>query len=443
RCLDFSHLLMLSVEENCLPRSVHEVTLIPPHIREAFQLTTMRHKIAIYSYYFYRLIQRADHLTCVFNDNATGITRHEMSRFLRQLQAETSIAIHYQRLMSEQTVPQQKTTHVACTPAVRETLRKRFAASDGGGSTLSPSAINRFMQCQLMFYFMDVARIREPRDPSEGIDASLRGTIFHDTAEAIYKDIIRRKGCNTIDAATLGELLGDKGKNLLPYLRIVFDAVYFHPVDERDKTRHIDQAVANGHQPLNPYQGGEIIERDVILNYLRYLLQYDQRHAPFAMLEMEKEVDFHMQIQTPDGPISVRTGGRVDRIDEKDGTLRIVDYKTGNPDHVKKTKSIEEIFERGAKHPGYFLQALLYALAVHKQQPDKPLRAALLFPAKATDANYSPDLVIGGDDLRTILDEFEKELTLVVSEIFNTDEFRQTTETKTCDYCDLRMLCGR
>ena len=93
RCLDFRNILMLNVGEGFLPKSSMDNSMIPFTLRVGFGLTTVRHRIAVFAYYFYRLIQRAEHITCVYNENSSGNVRHEMSRFLRQLQAETDIPI--------------------------------------------------------------------------------------------------------------------------------------------------------------------------------------------------------------------------------------------------------------------------------------------------------------------------------------------------------------
>ena len=147
RCLDFSHMLMLSVEEGMLPRNTQGNTMIPAKIREAFGLTTPRHRIAVFSYYFYRLIQRTEHLTCVYNENCVGTSRHEMSRFLRQMLAETDIPIRTLWLKSESSIQDVQELSVPKTPEILLRMLERYDQNTSGKKAipLSPSAINTYM----------------------------------------------------------------------------------------------------------------------------------------------------------------------------------------------------------------------------------------------------------------------------------------------------------
>lgn len=449
RCLDFQHLLMVAVEEGCLPKGLHDITLIPPHIKEAFGLTTQQHKVAIYSYYFYRLIQRAEHLTCTYNDNTLGVQNHEISRFLRQLQAETDLKIEYKRLIAEPDLTSSSPISAPNTERVQQKLQYRFAQNYPGGrqSNLSPSAINRYMKCPKQFYFQDVAQIYEQNDAQEGVDAPLMGNIFHDTAEVIYSEIKRQYNTDVIDQAPLSMLLNEKDKQTLRwYLDIVFDVHYFHPnPDERNCMPRIMQQIQAGIKPNNEYKGQDIIIRDVLMSYLQFLLQYDYNHAPFVMHRMEQEVGFTISVETEKGEIVVKTGGRVDRMDEKDGVVRIVDYKTGST-HESIAK-LEDVFQRDNKHPNYCFQTLLYALAVHKEfKGTKKIRCALLYPAQANQEDYNPELKLGNDyieDVRKLLPEFETKLKSVVEEIFTTKEFGCTEDSSVCKYCNFRILCGK
>ena len=233
RCLDFSNTLMLSVEEGMLPRSTQGNTMIPANIREAFGLTTPRHRIAVFSYYFYRLIQRTEHLTCVYNENCVGNTRHEMSRFLRQMLAETDIPIRTLWLRSDTNIKDASVLSVPKTPEILRQMLHRYDVNTAGYNAiaLSPTAINTYITCPLRFFLSHISGLKPDTDPLEGINAPLIGDIFHDTAEIVYKRIIQRTGSHVIQRSTLSELLSDMEGLVGPILDIVFDTVYFHPTD--------------------------------------------------------------------------------------------------------------------------------------------------------------------------------------------------------------------
>lgn len=455
RCLDFRHMLMLSVEEGMLPKNTQGNTMIPANIREAFSLTTPRHRIAVFSYYFYRLIQRTEHLTCVYNENCVGNNRHEMSRFLRQMLAETDIPIRTLWLRSDTSIQDVRQLSVPKTPEILQRMLQRYDTNTAGKAAipLSPSAINTYMTCPLKFFLTHVSGLRADTDPQDGLNAPLIGDIFHDTAELIYKRIIQHTGNHIIQRNTLSELLADMEGLVGPILDIVFDTVYFHPADRWTRTDEAWKMVCRDTRPGNQYTGELIIIRRVLMQYLTNLLRYDLRHAPFRIIDTETDRMFqieisiqHPKLQTAHSLLSITTGGRIDRLDEQDGRIRVVDYKTGY--HVPSIRGMEDVTNTAGKHEGYFLQAFLYSYAVLQQdKPQQPLVPALFYPGKAYTEDYNPTLSIGKEvieDFAPLADEFYQGLTQVIAQIFSPDyDFIQTPELKDCANCDFRLLCGR
>lgn len=453
RCLDFSHMLMLSVEEGMLPRNTQGNTMIPANIREAFGLTTPRHRIAVFSYYFYRLIQRTEHLTCVYNENCVGNTRHEMSRFLRQMLAETDIPIRTLWLRSDTNIQDTQEFSVPKTQEILQRMLQRYDINTSGEKAipLSPSAINTYITCPLKFFLSHISGLRADTDPQEGLNAPLIGDIFHDTAEFIYKRIIQRTGSNIIQRNTLSELLNDKERLIGPILDIVFDTIYFHPADRWERTNEAWKMVCKGVCPGNQYTGELIIIRKVLMQYLTNLLRYDLHHAPFRIIATETDRMFNVQLtinneQITTHQLNIITGGRIDRLDEMDGRIRVVDYKTGY--HMPSIKELSEVTNTAGRHEGYFLQAFLYSYAVLKNdKPRQPLVPALFYPGKAYKEDYNPTLTINKEvieDFAPLADEFLEGLTHVVEQIFSPDcNFTQTPEVKDCANCDFKLLCGR
>ena len=90
RNLDFRNLLLLSLNEGQLPKSGGESSFIPYNLRKAFGMTTIEHKNAVYAYYFYRLIQRAENITLMYNTSSDGLNRGEWSRFMLQFLIESA-----------------------------------------------------------------------------------------------------------------------------------------------------------------------------------------------------------------------------------------------------------------------------------------------------------------------------------------------------------------
>ena len=481
RCLDFEHMLLLSVEEGNLPRSTHANSFIPETLREAFGMTTQRHRIAVYAYYFYRLVQRCEHLTCVYNESTNDGVQHEMSRFLRQMLAETDIPIRMLWLRSEPNVKTSQPISVEKTAEVMEHLRRRYDQNLPGGEhiTLSPSAINTYMACPMQFYLNNVLRIRREDTPEEGISADIIGTIFHDTAEFFYEWLQERYRTNTITADMLCEKKGEDTfvikeaihRKLQLMLHVAFDVCWFHPVDDFDRLPEIRRRFQSS--ILNPqssiYKGTALIAHDVLLRYLQELIRYDARHAPFRIIGAEKERTITAPLQTSpqggrlsganlpsssgegagEGAVIIKVGGRIDRIDEMDGRLRIVDYKTGSHEPKKDKVKMENVVSLTAPHERYYLQTFIYALAeMQRKEATLPIQPVLFFPIKAAAGDYDPSLMIDGEVVNDFANQhaeaFREGLQEILADIFNSEKpFTCTTDTKVCEYCKLQQICGK
>lgn len=470
RCLDFKHMLLLSVEEGNLPRGMHTNSFIPESLREAFGMTTQRHRIAVYAYYFYRLVQRCEHLTCVYNESTNDGVQHEMSRFLRQMLAETDIPIRTLWLRSEPEVKTTSPIEIEKTPEVMERLRQRYDQNlqDGEHIMLSPSAINTYMACPVQFYLNNVLRIRREEDPEEGISADIIGTIFHDTAEFFYEWLQERTGTTVITAEMLCEKKGENTltvretihRELQRMLHVAFDVCWFHPVEDFDHLPEMRRRYQNKSSlltllPLGQaqaehsslYKGTTLIAHDVLLRYLLELIRYDARHAPFRIIGAEKERTIEFIVQS--SKFKVKVGGRIDRIDEMNGRLRIVDYKTGSHEPKKEKIKMENVVSLDKEHERYYLQTFLYALAeMQEAEAMLPIQPVLFFPIKAVAGDYDPSLMIDGkvvDDFAAQHAEaFREGLQNILEDIFNPEKpFTCTTDAKVCEYCKLGQLCGK
>ena len=290
---------------------------------------------------------------------------------------------------------------------------------------LSPSAINTFIACPMQFYLNNVLRIRREDDAEDGISADIIGNIFHDTAEFFYEWLQHRYRTSTITA----DMLKDR-RELPLMLHTVFDVCWFHPTDDFDRLPLIRQRFPKAKEiaAQNTYKGTALIAHDVLLRYLQSLIRYDASHAPFRIIGAEEERTIEFKIQNS----KFKVGGRIDRIDEMDGRLRIVDYKTGTHES-----------------PRYQMQIFLYALAeMEKGESTLPIQPVLFFPIKAAANDYDPSIVINKEIINDFANQhtetFREQLLEILSDIFNPDKpFTCTTDAKVCEYCKLGLICGK
>ena len=441
RNIDFDNVLLLSCNEGNMPKGVNDSSFIPYSIRKAHGLTTIDNKVAIYSYYFHRLLQRAGDITIAYNNSTDNGHTGEMSRFMLQLLVESGQKIdHYSLTAKNQP-----------SPLMPKAIEKDEAALSKleEMSRLSPSAINTYIRCKLAFYYQYIAHIKEPDSDPETIDNRMFGNIFHRAAYLIYKDITDHSP--VIEKAHIQAYLSNR-----KLLASVVDRAF---EEEECKTNN----------------GLQIINREVIIEYITKLLKIDQQLCPFSILAMEEEAKVYTQLSftipsggalkggalvssAPTKQYNLTIGGIIDRLDavtdKQTGKrrIRVVDYKTGNKPSSA-IKSIEEVFDPkniASKHSNYFLQAILYSLIVSRSKEwnaaNDAVSPALLFIKQAATNDYDPTLCIDKhpiSDVTVYEEEFLTKLKETVADMYSPDAaFTPTDDRKKCELCPYRMLCG-
>ena len=436
RNIDFDHLLLLSCNEGNMPKGINDSSFIPYTIRKAHHLTTIDNKVALYSYYFHRLLQRASDITIAYNNSTDNGHTGEMSRFMLQLLVESGQKIDHYTLTAKN-----HPTPLMPKPIQKdETVLSKLQQI----SRLSPSALNTYIRCPLAFYYQYIAHIQEPHPDPETIDNRLFGNIFHRAAYLIYKDITDRSPL--IEKAHIQAYLSNR-----TLLASVVDRAF---EEEECKTNN----------------GLQIINREVIIQYITKLLKIDQQLCPFSILAMEEEAKVYtlLSFTIPSGGALVSSaptkqynltiGGIIDRLDiltdKQTGKprIRVVDYKTGNQPSSP-IKNIDEIFDPNnirSKHSNYFLQAILYSLIVSRSKEwnpaGHPVSPALLFIKQAATNDYDPTLCIDKhpiSDVTVYEEEFLTKLKETVADMYSPDTpFTPTDDRKKCELCPYRMLCG-
>ena len=432
RNLDFEHVLLLSCNEGNMPKGVNDSSFIPHSIRQAYELTTVENKVSIYAYYFHRLLQRAKDVTILWNNATEDGQRGEMSRFMLQLLVESRQHITQHTLQSGKSIARYTPAPIEKTPHVLDLLNQQFIGPD---ALLSPSAINKYMRCQLQFYYRYIAGIKEPDEPADEqeLDNRIFGNIFHQAADTLYHQLPKH-----VTREALDQLL----KSKIAIGKAVDDA--FH--------EELPHALIGGLHLIN---------REVIIRYLRQLIEIDKALAPFDILGLE--CDVYRELAVSDGQsagsLQLRLGGRIDRLDQmSDGRIRVVDYKTSSK-KIKYLNSVEDIFDPAKihDHSDYYLQTFTYADIVSRQQADilhlpsdvthHAVSPALLFIQHASAKDYDPTLCFGKVkilDIREHSDRFCELLENKVNEIFMKNiPFTPTTDLKICQTCPYLQMCRR
>jgi hypothetical protein len=434
RLLDFDNLLLLSVNEGLMPGADNDNSFIPQFIRKHFGLNTVEHLDSIYAYHFYRLLQRAKNITLIYNTDNTQTGKAEISRFLLQLLVDKRLRINRYSLSANIDPLKPETIEVAKDDKLLQAIKHRYDRNvNPEARTLSPSAVNCFIDCSLRFYLQYIEGIKVKEELSDELDSSVFGTIFHRAAELLYRETGK---------------IGDR-KDFAPFPVQKEHLELFLKKDSPWLDRFVSQAFSEEYfkgrkVELKQYNGEQLIKFRIIRHLLHRLVEFDCQQTPFYIRGLEYEVKAVFDL--PEQGVSMRVGGIIDRLEEKEGTIRIVDYKTGGS--AKTCKDLTELFEAKDKRAAHIFQTYLYASTLIKSgKGDTAVVPALLYLQDAGRENYSP--VIWHDkeeisDFRLLDETFQDLFANKMQELFNKQvPFRQTEVTKNCEYCDFKGLCNR
>jgi len=426
RSLDFRNIIMLSVNEGILPSANTGSSFIPFSLREAFGLPVINHQESIFAYHFYRLLHRAENVTFVYNSDSTGLRTGEMSRFLIQMKYEqklkpemTSLSFDIRTPASIETILKKNDSHLSL-------LNSMYSGSSNGIS-LSPTAINTWLNCRMRFYYRYVNRLKEPDVITGEIDHAFFGEVLHNAMKSVYIGFINKEvGQRDIDGILK---------------------------DEKKLAKLVEITVNGGEMPDAPYDGGgkNIIMKNILLNYLIKILKTDRSLTPFSIEGLEKPSFFTLTFNDGDRTINLKTGGNIDRIDKKEGKTRIVDYKTGIM--ADKISSVGDLFEDDRKKElDGWLQTLVYCEAFMTEHPDVTIRPSIYNIKELSADKFSDLLKIKAakndemilSDYKTVRAEFLEGLRITAGLIFSKDEpFRMTENISKCNFCPYRGLCRR
>lgn len=436
RALDFDRVIILSVNEGILPQSRKLNSLIPFDIASELKLPTYREQESVMAYHFYRLLQRASEIVLLYttSTDAYGTSKGERSRFIRQIEHELVPRSNGLIRLSHPTVRfgQPGTEKIANltdlsvpkTDAIQADLVKLLTTRG-----LYPSYLNQFVSCSMRFYFSRLVKIAEEEDIEEKMGAADFGNWMHLVLERLDKEY--------------------RLKNL--------------PVDEPLIVRLLEDEFANTMR-------GRVIESGI--NLLLYdlakklMLDFQRQQSDLTGLTVigsEQTLDTYIDVPLNGRQLRVRIAGKIDRIEQYDGQIRIVDYKTGSVKLDAKTP--KDLADRLMNDGGAdkMRQLWLYRYLTLKNIHDYgglPLNRDIadIYPAGNMPVEagfYSFRDLPGGfktnpvrfgedDSPEQYIQHSEDLLRQLIQRLLDPSEpFRKTDQIETCQYCDFKGICGR
>ena len=410
RCLDFDNIIILSMNERVFPRKHYSRSFIPANLRRGFGMATVEFQDCMYAYYFYRLISRAKNVYLLYDARQQAIGSGEYSRYIGQLRTlYPQATVNHKVLDFSITAPGDLEISVTKNERIMRLLN-RYRDPEKK-YCLSASSINQYINCPLAFYFEKVEDLRIADDVKEFMDASTLGTIVHDVMHELYN------GRGVITQASIESL-----RKLVPgYVNHFIKKHYTHGDDE-------------------PTGETEIIS-NAINFFVNSILNYDKSLGSFEFVQGEEEQTVQWN------GVNIRQFiDRVDRLIKPDGTelLRIVDYKTGKD--ATSASGVNNMFvDCSGKRCKAMLQIMLYCnvFAHDKGLGNTPIQPVIYTVQHMKDSGFS----VGKEtitDYNTINDKFIKLLNATLNDMFSADEpFKQTKNTKYCEWCKFAPFCHR
>ena len=435
RALDFKNLIILSANEGMFPRRSVSASFIPPELRKGFGLPTYEYQDAVWAYYFYRMIQRPEHVWMVYDNRTEGLKNGEESRYIKQLEYHFRWPLERcAATASIKTVEEE--TDIPKTPEHVQIIRQK---------QLSASTLQSYLACPAKFYYQVVEGLKAADDVSESLDAGMLGNVFHHVMQKLYtgQEFYSRADVEALkkDTARIRKLIREE----------VLDQMHSIEVTGRN-----------------------LVLENILQGYVEETLAHDAQLLEQAGSEgfriIGLEVEVHCSI---DGFNFI---GFIDRLDSyKPGQVRIVDYKTGHVadnelliDDANAATVVQQLFDPETKsRPKIALQLFLYDHMVGQiagqagndgngARHARPDRASSLIPGldpgspvQLVNSIYStarlysqplPDVPVS--------EEFSKKamegVIGLLQEIANPAiPFRRTSDAKTCEWCDFKAICGR
>lgn len=296
RMLDFENVIITSVNEGVLPASSQQNTFIPFDVKIAFGLPTYKEKDALFSYHFFRLLQRAKNIFILYNTEHDVFGSGEKSRFVTQLE-----------MMRDDITEEIVSPKVVTSPVKLKEIQKDDKALERlrelAKKGISPSALTNYLYNPIAFYKQKILKINEFENVEETVAANTMGTVVHDTLEELYKPYI-----NKFLSLEDMQQMQQKTKDLV----VFYFSKHFKNGDIKTGKNRLVFEVANRFVENFLAQEKELLK---------------DKNNQLKIIATEQNLAAEIAIEEIDFPIKIH--GQVDRIDELNGVIRIIDYKTG------------------------------------------------------------------------------------------------------------------
>jgi len=393
RVLDFETVIITSVNEGKFPAGKNMNSFIPYDVKRELGLPTYKEKDAIYTYHFYHLLQRAKNIFLIFNSESDGFDSGEKSRFITQLEVEKQEKHSIIHRTFNADVPEIAYTPLAIAKSEKVMQRLEEIANKG----FSPSSLTTYIRNPIQFYFQRILRISETDEVEENIAVNTLGTIIHGALEELYKPFI----CKILIENDIKCCIKNIDEEVLKQFKLVYK--------EGD--------IKKGRNLL----AFEVAKRNV-LNFLKLELESIQNGDQIQIIALEQHLE--RVLEHPNLPFPVKIAGNVDRIENRNGKIRIIDYKTGKVDKPSVTLKSWSGLTEDIKNDK-IIQILAYAFMYEPQAKGLEIEAGII-SFKNLKSGFLPfNFKVDKEGVEVIsseiMENYLEEIVFLLKEILNVD----------------------
>lgn len=429
RALDFRNIVIMNANEGVFPRKSISASFVPPELRRAFGLPTYENQDAVWAYYFYRLIARAENVWMMYDSRTDGLVSGEESRYIKQLRY-----VYPDRCTLDESVAQ---GGIGSAPEPEPDCKSPEALAAIAATVFSASSIEKYIACPMQFYYSSVLHLSAEDQVKESLDAGLLGTVCHDTLEALYS------GGSAMYEDKDFDKRGNKGKN--PNLPFTVTRDYLQGwLDNEEQIKwKINSLICRKLRCLE-VQGRDLVAAEIAVRYVKEVLSSDlstlckMGKQSFRVLGLEEKLSADIA--------GHKFSGYVDRIDSfEPGKVRVVDYKTGGDDPSVLSPAINPCSIFSGTNTHKFKPALQFFIYDRFLQQSREYSSfeisnsmyALCHIFEAPAEIYPFDAEFAG--------QVEQELQNLFNSLENPDVGfkRVDANSMACKFCDFKTLCGR
>lgn len=392
RLLDFDTIVITNVNEGILPSGKSFSSWIPFAVKKAFEMPTFVEKDYLYAYHFFRLLQRAKRVYLLYNSISEGINGGEKSRFIYQLEylKKAKHKLHYSQLDIGLSPKKNNFSEVQKTPEIVNQLWEMAT------SGFSPSSLTTFWRDPSLFYERYLLKINPIQPLEQTLQANQKGTLMHAVLEQLYTPFVQQE----LRIEHYNKML----KNVSPLVDELFQKEF-----------------GSSYSP----KGKNYLLFESIIRLIKHFLEEEQKWIAndnhLKIIAVEKKIEGFFSL--PQSNKKIKFKGYIDRIDQANDVLRIVDYKTGNVDSKQlQIDRWENLLDDPNKSP--LFQVLLYSYMLKSEFENRTFCAGVI-PFKTLKNNFIPAR-IGNERLKKLItfskeenEAFAAQLSILLDQLFD------------------------